>query len=76
MIEDYKDIFVKKECRMEIIKEEFFEIKEKFGDECCLVIEYVGGDVSIIDLIVDEKVVIIILYVGYIKRILFIEYKI
>ncbi len=74
-IEDYKDILAKKERRMEIIKEELFEIKEKFGDERRSVIEYAGGDVSITDLIADEKVVITISHAGYIKRTSLTEYK-
>ena len=36
-----------------------------------LVIEYAGGDVSIEDLIADEKVVITISHAGYIKRTIF-----
>ena len=74
-IEDYKDILAKKERRMEIIKEELAEIKEKFGDERRSVIEYAGGDVSITDLIADEKVVITISHAGYIKRTSLTEYK-
>ncbi|MAP56007.1 DNA gyrase subunit A [Altibacter sp.] len=74
-IEDYKDILAKKERRMEIIKEELLEIKSKYGDERRSVIEYAGGDVSITDLIADEKVVITISHAGYIKRTSLTEYK-
>ena len=74
-IEDYKDILAKKERRMNIIKEELGEIKEKYGDERRSVIEYSGGDVSITDLIADEKVVITISHAGYIKRTSLTEYK-
>ncbi len=74
-IEDYKDILAKKERRMEIIKEELEEIKEKYGDERRSQIEYAGGDVSITDLIPDEKVVITISHAGYIKRTPLVEYK-
>jgi len=74
-IEDYKDILAKKERRMDIIKEELEEVKAKYGDERRSVIEYAGGDVSITDLIPDEKVVITISHAGYIKRTSLTEYK-
>ncbi len=74
-IEDLKDILDKKERRMDIIKEELNEIKEKYGDERRSQIEYAGGDVSITDLIPDEQVVITISHLGYIKRTPLTEYK-
>ena len=74
-IEDYRDILAKKERRMNIIKEELQEVKAKYGDERRSVIEYAGGDVSITDLIADEKVVITISHAGYIKRTSLSEYK-
>lgn len=75
-IEDYKDILAKIERRMEIIKNELLEVKEKYGDERRSTIEYSGGDVSIFDLIADEQVVITISHAGYIKRTPLAEYKI
>ncbi|PVW13774.1 DNA gyrase subunit A [Marixanthomonas spongiae] len=74
-IENYKDILANKERRMEIIKEELVEIRDKYGDERRSVIEYAGGDVSITDLIPDEQVVITISHAGYIKRTSLTEYK-
>ncbi|PKA84253.1 DNA gyrase subunit A [Ulvibacter sp. MAR_2010_11] len=74
-IDDYKDILAKVERRMGIIKEELAEIKSKYGDERRSTIEYAGGDVSITDLIADEKVVITISHAGYIKRTSLTEYK-
>ncbi len=74
-IEDYKDILAKKERRMQIIREELEEIREKYGDDRRSVIEYAGGDVSITDLIADEQVVITISHAGYIKRTSLSEYK-
>ncbi|MFC7357123.1 DNA gyrase subunit A [Jejudonia soesokkakensis] len=74
-IADYEDILDKKERRMDIIKEELQEIKNKYGDERRSVIEYAGGDVSITDLIPDEKVVLTISHAGYIKRTSLTEYK-
>jgi len=74
-IQGYRDILASVERRMEIIKEELAEIKAKYGDERRSVIEYAGGDVSITDLIADEKVVITISHAGYVKRTPLHEYK-
>ena len=74
-IEDLKDILDKKERRMEIIKEELVEVKDKYGDERRSIIEYSGGDLSIEDMIADEQVVITISHAGYIKRTSLTEYK-
>jgi len=74
-IEDLKDILDKKERRMEIIKNELLEVKDKYGDERRSNIEYAGGDLSIEDMIPNEKVVITISHAGYIKRTSLTEYK-
>ena len=75
VIERLKALLASKELRMELIKEELLEIKEKYGDERRSIIEYAGGDVSIEDLIADENVVITISHAGYIKRTNLSEYK-
>jgi DNA gyrase subunit A len=74
-ITDLKDILAKKERRMQIIKEELAQVREKFGDERRSQIEYAGGDLSIEDMIADEQVVITISHAGYIKRTSLTEYK-
>ena len=74
-IADLKDILDKKDRRMDIIKEELREIKEKYGDERRSNIEYAGGDFSMEDMIPDDKVVITISHAGYIKRTPLVEYK-
>ena len=74
-ISDLKNILDKKDLRMEIIKNELKEIKEKYGDERRSEIEYAGGSFSIEDIIPDEKVVITISHAGYIKRTSLSEYK-
>jgi DNA gyrase subunit A len=74
-IEDLKDILDKKTRRMEIIKNELLEVKEKYGDARRSQIEYAGGDLSIEDMIPNEKVVITISHAGYIKRTSLTEYK-
>ena len=76
LIEDLKDILSDEDRRMKIISEELIEIREKYGDERRSVIEYSGGDLSIEDMIPDEKVVITISHAGYIKRTSLDEYKV
>jgi DNA gyrase subunit A len=60
---------------MQIIKDELNVVKEKYGDERRSTIEYAGGDLSIEDMIPNEKVVITISHAGYIKRTSLNEYK-
>ncbi|NKI31965.1 DNA gyrase subunit A [Croceivirga thetidis] len=74
-IEDLKDILDKKERRMQIIKDELNEVKEKYGDERRSEINFAGGDLSIEDMIPNEQVVITISHAGYIKRTPLTEYK-
>ena len=75
-IADLKDILDKKDRRMAIIKEELTEIREKYGDDRRSKIEYAGGNFSMEDMIPDEKVVITISHLGYIKRTPLSDYKI
>ncbi|WP_268224197.1 DNA gyrase subunit A [Sinomicrobium oceani] len=75
LIEELKDILARKERRMEIIKEELQEVRDKYGDPRRSTIEYAGGDLSIEDMIPDEQVVITISHAGYIKRTSLSEYK-
>jgi len=74
-IADLKDILDKKDRRMTIIKDELVVIRDKYGDDRRSNIEYAGGDLSIEDMIPNEKVVITISHAGYIKRTSLTEYK-
>ena len=74
-IEDLKDILQNEDRRMEIIKKELSEIKDKYGDERRSNIEFAGGELSIEDMIPDEDVVITISHAGYVKRTPLTEYK-
>ena len=74
-IEDLKDILSREERRMEIIKQELQEVRDKYGDERRSEINYAGGDLSIEDMIPDEQVVITISHAGYIKRTPLSEYR-
>ena len=73
---DLKDILSNKDRRMEIIKTELLEVKEKYGDERRSEIQYAGGNFSEEDMIPDDKVVVTISHAGYIKRTPLVEYKI
>lgn len=76
LIKDLEDILTNEPRRYQIIKDELLEIKEKYGDERRTDIDYSGGEMSIEDLIPDEKVVLTISHAGYIKRTSLSEYKI
>ncbi|MCR4030141.1 MULTISPECIES: DNA gyrase subunit A [Flavobacterium] len=75
LIEHLKALLADINLRIDLIKEELTEIRDKYGDERRSQIEYSGGDVSIEDLIADENVVITISHAGYIKRTNLTEYK-
>ncbi|WP_027075440.1 DNA gyrase subunit A [Maribacter antarcticus] len=74
-IVDLKDILENKDRRMQIIKDELLEVKEKYGDERRSEINFAGGDLSMEDMIPNEQVVITISSAGYIKRTPLTEYK-
>ena len=75
LIKDLKDILANKDRRMSIIKEELLEVKNSHGDQRKSIIEFSGGELSIEDMIPDEKVVLTISHAGYIKRTSLSEYK-
>jgi DNA gyrase subunit A len=72
---DLKDILARKERRMQIIRDELLEMKDKYGDSRRSEINFAGGDLSMEDMIPDEQVVITISHAGYIKRTALSEYK-
>ena len=74
-IVELKDILDDKDRRMNIIKTELQEVRDKYGDDRRSEINYAGGDLSIEDMIPDEQVVITISHAGYIKRTPLTEYK-
>ena len=63
-----KGILESKNQRMEIIKTELLEIKDKYGDERRTEIIPVDSDFSMEDMIAEEEVVLTITHQGYIKR--------
>ena len=67
-IEYYKKVLADFQLRMEIIKEELFEIKNKFGDERRTEIVPNAEEFNPEDFYADEDMVITISHLGYIKR--------
>jgi DNA gyrase subunit A len=76
LITDLKDILEREERRMEIIKNELIEVRDKYGDERRSKIEYSASEMRIEDLIPNEEVVVTISHAGYIKRTSLAEYKV
>ncbi len=74
-IEWLKRVLAEEPLRMEIIKEEMLEVRNKYGDERRTSIEYASGDFNMEDLIADDEVVVTISHLGYIKRTVSNEYK-
>lgn len=70
-----KEVLANEDLRMNIIKDELVEVKEKYGDERRSLIEYSGEDLRIEDMIADEDIVITISHMGYIKRTVLSEFK-
>ncbi|MEY4215605.1 MAG: hypothetical protein RLZZ68_61 [Bacteroidota bacterium] len=76
LIADLKDILEKEERRMQIIKDELLEVKDKYGDARRSTIEYGASEMRMEDLIADDEVVVTISHAGYIKRTNLSEYKV
>ncbi|MCB2207622.1 MAG: DNA gyrase subunit A [Bacteroidetes bacterium] len=75
LIAELKDLLSDEVKRMQLIKDELINIKEKYGDERRSQIVYTAEDISMEDVIPDEKVVITISHMGYIKRTALTEYR-
>lgn len=75
LIADLTDIIEREPRRYEIIKEELTEVNDKYGDERRTDITYAEGEISIEDMIENEKVVVTISHLGYIKRTSVSEYR-
>lgn len=76
LIDFLNSILADESLRMNIIKDELRDIKEKFGDEPRSQIVYAASDFRIEDTIPDENVVITISHMGYIKRTPLSEYRV
>ena len=70
-----KEVLDSFELRMKILKDEFTELKNSYADERRTKIVYTSSDFAIEDLIHNEKVVVTITHLGYIKRTPLAEYR-
>lgn len=75
LIEDLKSILAEEGRRMQIIKDELIEIKDRYGDERKTDIEHAADEFTAEDMIPDDEMVITISHEGYIKRTPLIEYR-
>jgi len=75
-IEYFKSVLADEHLRMEIIKNELIEIRDKYGDEPKTDIIYSAKDFRIEDTIADESMVVSISLLGYIKRTSLVEYRV
>ena len=75
LIEHLTSILNDEGLRMQIIKDELTEIKEKYGDERKTEIVHSSAEMQSEDFIEDEDVVITISHEGYIKRTPLTEYR-
>ncbi|MBS1511966.1 MAG: DNA gyrase subunit A [Bacteroidetes bacterium] len=75
LIERLKEILATPELRYGIIKDELNEVKNKFGDARRTEITYLDDEISMLDLIEEEDVVVTISHMGYIKRTSATEYR-
>ncbi|MGZ3778090.1 MAG: DNA gyrase subunit A [Mucilaginibacter sp.] len=74
-IEYLKSVLADEGLRMQIIKDELIEIRDKYGDERKTEIVYSSAEMQTEDFIEDEDVVITISHEGYIKRTPLTEYR-
>ncbi|MCE1155684.1 MAG: DNA gyrase subunit A, partial [Bacteroidales bacterium] len=75
LIARLKDILDKVELRMEIIKNELIEVKEKFGDIRRTEIVYASEEFNPEDFYADDEMIITISHLGYIKRTALAEFR-
>lgn len=70
-----KEILGDRNVLLSVIKDELTEIRDKYGDDRRTRIEFDASNFSVEDMIADDKVVITISHMGYIKRTLLSEYR-
>ena len=75
LIDHLKEILANVELRMEIIKNELLEIKQKYGDTRRSEIIYSSEEFNPEDFYADDEMIITISHLGYIKRTPLTEFK-
>lgn len=68
LIGELKDILENEDLRMQLIKDELVEIKNKYGDERRSEIVYSSEEMNPEDFYADDEMIITISHLGYIKR--------
>lgn len=75
LIEELKFILANEDRRMEIIKQELTEMKDRYADERRTTIEHNAEDFNYEDMIPNEEVIITVSHQGYVKRTALTEYR-
>ncbi|MFT6826825.1 MAG: DNA gyrase subunit A [Roseivirga sp.] len=75
LIANLQEILEKEELRMQIIKDELTELKDRYGDERRTDIIHSAEDFSAEDMIPNEDMLITFSHLGYVKRTLLSEYR-
>jgi DNA gyrase subunit A len=70
-----REILASVELRMQIIKDELKEMRDRYGDERRSEIVHSADDISIEDIVPDEQMVITFSHQGYVKRTKLEEYR-
>jgi DNA gyrase subunit A len=75
LIAHLNEVLASEPLRMQIIKDELTEIRDRYGDARRTNVEMAASDFSMEDMIPDESMVITISHEGYIKRTALSEYR-
>ena len=75
LIEKLKAILASEELRMQLIKDELLEVKDRYGDERKTEIIHSADEFTAEDMIPDDEMAIMISHQGYIKRTPLVEYR-
>ncbi|MDQ3392498.1 MAG: DNA gyrase subunit A [Bacteroidota bacterium] len=75
LIEQLMEILANESLRMQIIKDELIELKDRYGDDRRTIVEHSADDFTVEDMIPNEEMLITISHHGYIKRTPLSEYR-
>ncbi len=75
LIDRLKAILASEELRMQLIKDELVEVRDRYGDERKTDIEHSADEFTAEDMIPNEEMAIMISHQGYIKRTPLVEYR-
>ena len=75
LIDHLKAVLASEEMRMQIIKDELLEVKEKYGDERRTQIMFTAEEFNPEDFYSDDEMVLTVSHLGYIKRTPLAEFK-